>query len=649
MPAVTCANCRRRTPDGQFCSFCHTPLRQQEDHLGTLLDTWGLLRNARETDARMRNTGLVRVEILKLPGDGSLPNARDLRVVDASQELFLYSSSMPVPQRLGPGEYSIEQLARGTGSSSILARDAHSWICFCWVRTQPVNVVLALPDLDVLEQSLAALPPDDEALARGIARALDNGGVKDQDGQNGGITLQLELRCHNPQRLMETFVADYLEAGRPLLETHGRLTADTQIQAVRRQVPAPPEKKSGGFFATLGRIVRGVFGIEEPKKLRVVTGRAAEVIHAEPVTVRHLYDGIRREFRDAVKAAIQSLTAADLANLHTRDQVAGDIRHLMTQTFENYGITLTRVASFDFICPQYASDRERELQIRRGRADLPRREALAEINQRNNEITQGELIQADTREGQLARARMQTQAGTAKLQDELAAEGAVRLQTAEALRRSHERTQQALESRQEVLLQGERKDAELQRDLERRRQEDALTVEKVRKLSEIEEERKLREQQHLVAFLHSIRDLAPDKMQLVLAAFNPQLAALWAATQQRLGNEQALKMLERHQNDVQRAHAQSSEEISDFMKETAKLLAGIFGAGRAIEPPDSRPDEQPTERGPAPKSAPTIVVNEVIPNERKAHVPPPPTEAERRAIDDVSPPGAQPTATEAPQ
>ena len=38
MADITCAGCRRKTPDGQYCSYCGSTLRKQTDHFGTLLD-----------------------------------------------------------------------------------------------------------------------------------------------------------------------------------------------------------------------------------------------------------------------------------------------------------------------------------------------------------------------------------------------------------------------------------------------------------------------------------------------------------------------------------------------------------------------------------------------------------------------------------
>ncbi|HEY1191660.1 MAG TPA: hypothetical protein VGE74_28770, partial [Gemmata sp.] len=353
-----------------------------------------------------------------------------------------------------------------------------------------------------------------------------------------------------------------------------------------------------------------LLGREEPRKIREVTGRVSEVIHAAPISLRHLYTAIRTEFRSAVKAAVHPLTAAELykEGNDIRDQVASDIRQRMTRTLDSYGLFLNRVSAFEFICPQYASDRERDLQITRGRDDLPRRQAQAEINKAQAEITQGERIEALTRDGAFTRTTLEVQGETARTQDRLAAEAQARQQEAEAAAREHGREQLAFDSRLETRLEDERKRRELELDLERRQREDGLTVAKVRQLAEIEQARKLGE---LAAYAGAVKELDPVKIQLLLAAINPQLATLWAATQQRAANENVIRLLETHRDQLAQATAQSSTATTEFNREVAALFAGALGVHR--EPPPQLSASGAKGASPPAPPPPIVVTPTVVP------------------------------------
>jgi hypothetical protein len=580
MPLIEC-KCGNKTPFGRFCIYCQAPLEMKQDGLDALFDSLGFFDRARAMQARLERTAIVRIQVLKMPDDGSPPNVKELAVVEQGMQLFLYSSAQPVPIQLPPGTYTVDDLFRRQGvGTSVQAAEAQSWCCFCWVRTQPVNAVVCLPDLALLEESRTHAATDGTTLSRSIERALRSLQLTDLDNQLGGAKLQMELSVVDPGRLMETLVQDYIENSRQDLETEGSLTPDETIKQKKRIIPPPTEDARKGLLASLGRFAKWMFRLGP--KAKEVTGPPSELINAPPFTLRHLYGGIQMEFVAAIQTAVRQLRAQDLYENrnNARVQVEGEIQRTMAQTLSNYGLAIARVAAFEFICPEYAAEREKASRIRAARDDLTLRQQTADINNQTADIVQDQTLSEETRQKDLQKARVRNQDDVGTLQDQVAAAAADRQRQADAAHRDHQRGQHALDTRQTIELEAEKKASELTLERRQLEQQQELKVALIRQLTQIQDEREAKQADELHRFLGAIKDLEADKIQLLLAARDPQLAVLWAAAKQHAGQQQVIELQREHQAQLKEAQGQSSAEMMKFMTQVAHLVAQAVGANR---------------------------------------------------------------------
>jgi hypothetical protein len=585
MAMIDCRHCGQKTPNLPFCTRCQKPLAADQGGLDGVLDAWGLLQNALTTDALMRDRVIARIQVLKIPDEEFLPDTRPIQV-DREMAVFVTSSAQPVPIQLHEGLHSIGDLLAEQGlGTSIQSADAASWCCLCYVRTQPISVVVSLPDLEMLKEGGADLPVDMALRKQCIDRAMRNLGLRDSNNRLGGVKLQVVLQCTQPTNLMGSMVQEYIDAMDIEKGTANLPAASDRIKPrpklIRGAVPEPE--------SLLARIGRWLAGRPKPRRDVEVRGRPSELIHARPFTLAHIYRNIRMEFQMSVTKAFSSLQRQDLYENQdtTRSQVEDEIRRAMATTLASYGLKLERVSAFEFICPEYALARERDHQLRVAQENVANLQAASVVNKATAEIAQQQEIEDAVRQRDQTLARLDNQAAVAARQDQHAVTAQETAHAMDAARRKHTRDQQRSDTEQDIQLAATRKKSEQDLELERKQRENQLAVELARQVAAIQDERENAAAAALLKFVTEIKGLPPETIRMLVVARSPELAALWATTQQA-GAERVIDVLKQQQDGLKAAHAQSSQEITAFMGKVAELIGHVVGENRPTAPPAVR-------------------------------------------------------------
>jgi hypothetical protein len=620
MPTVKCPKCGQQVPFGRFCCLCTTPLLPDTDEFKGL-DAYGFWDRAQAMRRQMERIRLARIQALKVPGDGSLPYMRDIQVDDGAR-LFLYSSAQPRPVQLPPGTYSAQDLFRHHGvATSVQPYEDQSWCCFCWVQTRPPPAVVALPDPPLLGGSLTHEATDVEQLQHSITQAIRTLSLVDRDNQRGGAMLQIELRCTDAGKFMETVVQDFLEDHRQALE-RDELPTDQRIK-VRRPLP-PPEQRPRGFFATLARWAKALVGVKPPPER---TGPPSELTNLS-YTLMDLYKVIHMEFRSAIQEAIRQMSAQELFENrnNSRRQVESAIQNTMSVTLTHYGLAIDRVSAFEFICPEATRARDMEAKLREAQGQLELRKQAAEVNTQTAQVVHDELVGAEGRDATLQTVRLDNQAKVAAAQDLHAREALGRKHEAEGLQNAFARQQRGEEATLALKLEKDQKEQEIRLEHDRRSRDLELLQAKIRAAADAQMALERHELEQLNQFIAQIKDLPADKMQLLIAVRNPQLAALWSASQQHAAQQQIIELQRQQQQLLAAANSQSSREIADFMTQVAGIVGQIFGAERIAGPVRGAATPQVTsvsvvEPKPQPRPAPA---GRPAPGEAAAAPPAPP-------------------------
>src|SRR5436190_10499557 len=129
MAKVVCRNpqCGREVPYGRFCMYCQAPLGPRDDEfLG--LDAFGFYDRAKSMLQNFKEIMLARLQVLRMPDDGSRLRIKALRVPEG-MHMFLYSSAQATPVQLQPGiSYTDQELFSRQGlGTSIQRLEDQSW------------------------------------------------------------------------------------------------------------------------------------------------------------------------------------------------------------------------------------------------------------------------------------------------------------------------------------------------------------------------------------------------------------------------------------------------------------------------------------------------------------------------------------------
>jgi hypothetical protein len=578
MAKVMCAHCKAIVNNKPFCSECRKPLVIDADGQSVLkeaLDDYGFLHRAKAMQNIFKLEILARIQVLKLPDDGSIPKIKPINV-PSGHEVFMYSSHHPEALRKGPGVYEPAELFEEHGLSSTLqADDAYSWCCFCYVRRHAVTTTFALPDMYLFNQSGAVELTGGEI--QSAQQALRNLSLVDADGLFGGGTVQIELQCHNPAQLMRTAVQEFLERKdvKPRLEQAN----------VPRIVAPPPEPKS--FLNRMWTGMKRLVGIRPPD-----VPPTAKAYFLEPTTydLWDLYEYIRAELQDTIKQTVRDLNASQLFDnkSNARGRVEEAIQAELNRTLEQYGIAINRVTAFEFICPAFLDVRKDagDVTIAEKRAELLKR--TAELNKKAAELASQERIADIELEAKESIAKIEKQAEVDQVADKAKAESVERELSLEAKKQDHTRTQKAADTRLDHQL-----------DFEKHQQTLALETDRTRTMMELEFDRKERElkllgqamelkekyaalehDRQLKAELDRVRaytGLPPELASALLAAHNPQMIVGYVAQQQALSGEQKLEVYQRCQHQLESAYGKTSEQVMSFATEVAKQTGHVLG------------------------------------------------------------------------
>ena len=579
MSKLDCPNCGVQVESSPFCRMCGASLRTSREQLQGL-DAYAFYDRAKSMYENFGKTSLVQIQVLKMPDDGSLPNVKDIRVTEGNN-LFVYSSLDSSPQQLRPGTYSARELfAHRTLGRSIQRLNDGGWCCLCTVRTRSFQATFALPDPQLLDESLLHGAKTDEQLTTSVKQALRSLSLLDANDLFGGAQAQLDLQCLEPARLMESTIHDYLEHQRPALEPveAANVLEDDDLgkTSVKKRGP-----KNGGVWHTMKSFVGRAIGNRSDG--RAHSPNKFSVLFNGSYSLRDLYSRIHLEYRASIQQAMRNLTALDLYdNVSVRLRVEEEIKRTMCNTLEGYGMTINRVSAFQFHCPDFDRQRERRGDIRIAKDDLTTRADVLDINKKNRELKHEEEQHVAMLRDKKERSKIEADAATSNMADAAADEAQDRQLAMRAKREEHDRQKRAGDVRLEQELKAEKLNAHLvhhKKYLETVSEHERRTME-----NQLEFEQKRLK-------MYSESKLPAELTELLLAQNDPHSAVLYIKNQRLKSEQEKVEMLEGCRKQLESAYGKSSKEVVEFSQEVVKQIGKIvgkrieFGRSKRLAPP----------------------------------------------------------------
>lgn len=569
MEKVECPHCKSKVYNTPRCSRCGKEIFRTaaEDKLPEGDDdAFAFSARAVETHRQQAATRLLQIKLTDQLPDGSLPNLKKLAVQPGTYTFLV--SEIHEPELLKPGMYDVSKLGLGGGlRASFEARKAHYPVLICTISQLSSVATFALPDATAIFGEEAHF--NDAVSSEQIHRALNSLSLLTAEGHSGGARLQMEIRCKNPVRLLNAFEGT----------VRNKFLKGSQN-----------DQGAGGVLKyPVELLFRTLFG-----------GKPTSGDRLPPITLWHLYRSVRLELMASLRACLRNERIEDLYDysVEARERVLRKINDDMARSFDSFGLEISRVSAFEFICPKYVKLRERRGDIALDRERLGDDRTQAEIDREKRDLEteqfKDQLSHQEARErfgateaGESKRHHLTEAGETNKLSDRLAAEGQQRQMERDAARREHARKQLAENERLKLQLQSEKADKLL--DVERKRLE--LLKDKARFALEMnnawanaETDRQLKVSEAVVQqrllFLKEYAGLPADNILAIALANDPRLAEAYVAAMNAKNQTEMTSMQERFRHELVSVHGKENSMVHQLVIEAVKQL-GMYMTKRA--------------------------------------------------------------------
>jgi hypothetical protein len=241
---------------------------------------------------------------------------------------------------------------------------------------------------------------------------------------------------------------------------------------------------------------------------------------------------------------------------------------------------ILRVATFEFLCPQYIEVRTRRGNIAVDREKLGDDRSQAEVDKERRAIHTGDFQDQVNQEAERAqfeigkvqeteRRRVSEEGITQALGDELKAEAQDRRLERKTKALQHQRDHRAADQRLEIEL-----------EVEQKRQLQNLQMEKAERALKIANDWKDAEMRRRLEFLQKHAQLPPESILTTALVDNPQLTQSYMALMNAKAREDQAALQQQFHNQLMQAYGHEGNKVHDLVLEALKQL-GTYMAKRA--------------------------------------------------------------------
>lgn len=365
---ITCPVCGAETFKTEFCTNCGnqmslngkekvlTQLRRQNEQTDfEIIEKMFESKYKQIVEASyngLMQTYLGRFAMyLDQKGKGRFSGLKQL-IVPRNSKAVVFSEYGAVDKVFYTGTYDISSSSKDTNElKNFIRKNKRDRIFICITRDESIQVSLTVPSMKVNTDGKSYKPMN-----------LASSNIRSVEGYIGGVTMDVLFTINNPFAILDAYehIAFHGSTGESFV----------QQQSVRmRELLSLPFRKLSEAMSSI-KYFSSFFNSHEYK------------LEMPSLTMIDFWDLMQAEFIQAIQTTVLNETAVDMYSMiDVRKRIEISIKGMMEATFNRFGMTLERINSFRFLCPQYES-------IIQGEANVAQEESELQTEIRKSDLRQ---------------------------------------------------------------------------------------------------------------------------------------------------------------------------------------------------------------------------------------------------------------------
>jgi hypothetical protein len=376
---ITCPVCGAETFKTEFCTNCGnqmslngkekvlTQLRRQNEQTDfEIIEKMFESKYKQIVEASyngLMQTYLGRFAMyLDQKGKGRFSGLKQL-IVPRNSKAVVFSEYGAVDKVFYTGTYDISSSSKDTNElKNFIRKNKRDRIFICITRDESIQVSLTIPSMKVDNDGKSHIPMN-----------LASSNIRSVEGYVGGVTMDVLFSINNPFAILDTYehIAFHESTGESFV----------QHQSVRmRELLALPFRKLSEAMSSINYF-SSFFNRHEYK------------LEMPSLTMIDFWNLMQAEFIQAIQTTVLNETAVDMYSMiDVRKRIEVSIKSMMEATFNRFGMTLERINSFRFLCPQYESIIQGEANIAQEESELQTEIRKSDLRQEKRKLSKNDAF-----------------------------------------------------------------------------------------------------------------------------------------------------------------------------------------------------------------------------------------------------------------